>query len=239
MSTDSVIPSGKWEFNEEVTACFDDMLERSIPQYRVMRDVVTRLSLRYLKPGTVLLDLGTSRGTGLAMIRDAARGAGKADAVWFAGTEVSEPMLAAAKERFQGCPDVSVFRHDMRDGVPDLGSYSVITCVLTLQFTPIEYRHRIVNSIFERLDPGGAVILVEKILGSSFHMDSMLVDEYYRGKASNGYDAEKIEAKRRALEGVLVPVTASWNESLLERAGFSEIECVWRWMNFAAWIGVK
>lgn len=31
MKTDKVSPGSKWEFNEEVTQVFDDMLKRSIP----------------------------------------------------------------------------------------------------------------------------------------------------------------------------------------------------------------
>jgi tRNA (cmo5U34)-methyltransferase len=42
-----------------------------------------------------------------------------------------------------------------------------------------------------------------------------------------------------SLEGVLVPVTAAWNEYLLRSAGFSHVDCFWRWMNFAAWVAVK
>ncbi len=42
-----------------------------------------------------------------------------------------------------------------------------------------------------------------------------------------------------ALEGVQVPVTAKWNEDLLRAAGFRNVECYWRWMNFAAWVAVK
>ena len=35
-------PTGRrWEFDTSVTAVFDDMLRRSIPQYEVMRHVVS------------------------------------------------------------------------------------------------------------------------------------------------------------------------------------------------------
>jgi len=36
---DEVMPEGKWEFDESVTAVFENMLERSIPQYELMRDL--------------------------------------------------------------------------------------------------------------------------------------------------------------------------------------------------------
>jgi hypothetical protein len=67
----------------------------------------------------------------------------------------------------------------------------------------------------------------------------MMVHEYYGMKAQNGYTQEQIERKRLSLEGVLVPVTARWNEEMLAAAGFTQIDCFWRWMNFAGWIAIK
>jgi tRNA (cmo5U34)-methyltransferase len=66
-----------------------------------------------------------------------------------------------------------------------------------------------------------------------------MVDLYYKMKSDNGYSQEQIERKRLSLEGVLVPVTAKWNEELLKQAGFKYIDCFWRWMNFAGWIAIK
>jgi tRNA (cmo5U34)-methyltransferase len=58
-------------------------------------------------------------------------------------------------------------------------------------------------------------------------------------KGRNGYTEEEINSKRIALEGVLVPVTANWNEQLLRDAGFTQVECFWRNLNFAGWIAIK
>ena len=44
---------------------------------------------------------------------------------------------------------------------------------------------------------------------------------------------------RASLEGVLVPVTAEWNEAMLHAAGFRQVECFWRWMNFAGWLAIR
>jgi tRNA (cmo5U34)-methyltransferase len=89
------------------------------------------------------------------------------------------------------------------------------------------------------LEPGGALILVEKVLGSNNAIDTMLVDEYYRIKAENAYTQEQISAKRKSLEGVLVPITARWNEEMLKEAGFRSVDCFWRYLNFAGWVAVK
>lgn len=41
------------------------------------------------------------------------------------------------------------------------------------------------------------------------------------------------------LEGILVPVTARWNEELLHEEGFRSVDCFWRHLNFAGWVAVK
>ncbi|MCL4256698.1 MAG: tRNA (cmo5U34)-methyltransferase, partial [Anaerolineae bacterium] len=116
---------------------------------------------------------------------------------------------------------------------------SVVLSVLTLQFTPIEYRQRIVRDVFNGLIQGGAFILVEKVLGATAELDALLVKEYHDLKRTNGYSQEQIDRKRLSLEGVLVPVTARWNEELLIGAGFRQVDAFWRYMNFVGWVAIK
>ena len=78
-----------------------------------------------------------------------------------------------------------------------------------------------------------------KCLGNSARIDELMVEQYLDGKRANGYSDEQIDRKKASLEGVLVPVTAHWNEELLSMAGFRQIDCFWRWMNFAGWVGIK
>ena len=108
-----------------------------------------------------------------------------------------------------------------------------------MQFTPIEYRQKIVQSVYDNLIDGGAFIVVEKVLGNTNEIDEILVDEYYRIKSENLYTQEQIQSKRKSLEGVLVPITARWNEDLLKSVGFRKVDCFWRYLNFAGWIAIK
>lgn len=95
------------------------------------------------------------------------------------------------------------------------------------------------QSIYDHTIDGGALIIVEKVLGSSAKIDADMVALYYDMKTHNGYSQEQIERKRLSLEGKLVPVTAAWNEELMRMAGFKQVDCFWRWMNFAGWVAVK
>lgn len=233
---DATMPDGKWEFDASVTSVFDDMLSRSIPQYEVMRRACLDVAARYVQPATDIVDLGCSRGEAMAGLVDRF-GAGNR----FVGVEVSAPMLAAARERFAGyvkCGVVQILDTDLRRGYPPCRA-SVTLAVLTIQFTPIEYRLRILREVFKHTVPGGALVLVEKVIGATADIDAALVATYYDLKRENGYSQDQIERKRVSLEGVLVPVTAKWNEEMLAACGFREVDCFWRWMNFAAWVAVK
>lgn len=225
-----------WAFDAQVTAVFDNMLERSIPQYPVMRQACVDLACGFIQPDTDVVDLGCSRGEALAPLIDR-----HAEQNRFVGVEVSPPMLEAARARFAADiagGSVAIEPLDLRTDYPEVNA-SVTLCVLTLQFTPIEYRAHILRRIWESTVPGGALILVEKVLGSTAAMDAELVRNYYALKRHNGYAENEIERKRLSLEGRLVPVTAGWNEELLRAAGFVETECFWRWMNFAGWVAVR
>lgn len=229
-------PGRHWEFDTSVTAVFDDMLRRSIPQYEVMRHAVADLAARYVKPNTDVVDLGCSLGEALAPLVDRFG----ADCR-YVGVEVSPPMLEAARTRFRRLIDagvVQILDLDLRTGFPRV-SASVVLSVLTIQFTPIEHRLRILENIHASLLTGGALIFVEKVIGASASLDRDLVELYYEFKRASGYTREEIERKRLSLEGVLVPVTARWNEGLLRTVGFRHLDCFWRWMNFAGWIAVK
>lgn len=232
-TVDQTMPDGQWQFGDDVTAVFDDMLARSIPQYDVMRQSVFDLGAPFIQPESWITDLGCSRGEALAPFVDQYHAQN-----YFLGIEVSESMYYAARTRFAGNDRVVIRQEDLRLRCPAEPS-SLTLSVLTLQFTPIEYRQRILQDVYNALLPDGAFILVEKVLGSDAVINSLMVDRYYDLKGANGYSPEQIERKRLSLEGVLVPVTAKWNEDLLHSAGFKQMDCFWRWMNFAGWIAIK
>lgn len=232
----NLVEGRRWEFDEEVAADFDDMLRRSIPQHDLMRQTCFEIGSRFVQPGTAIVDLGCSRGEAMAAFLDRFGAQNR-----HVGVEVSLPMLAAARARFDGfvrCGVAQVRELDLRHGYP-VDKASLTLCVLTLQFTPIEHRQRILRDAFRQTVPGGAFVLVEKVLGSTAETDAVMVDAYHERKRAAGYTEDEVARKRLSLEGVLVPVTARWNEELLAGAGFRHVECFWRFLNFAGWLAVK
>lgn len=232
-------PNGKWEFNESVTSVFPDMLSRSIPGYGTMRDSVVRVAESFLSPekhNQSLLDLGCSRGDVIYEILDAADPNSVIDCV---GVDSSESMIATAKEIFQGWDNVSFIQSDLVDIEIFPGKYTVITCVLTAQFIPLDARQMFYEQVHKGLSADGVFIIVEKILGETPYSQALLVDIYHKFKREKDYTDEQIEEKRKALQGVLVPLRASENESMLKDSGFTNVQRFWQCLNFAGWIATK
>ncbi len=233
MEKDEHTPGKDWKFDESVTKVFDDMLQRSIPQYDVMRSTVRNIAFDYMKNGTSVIDVGCAKGDAIAGL------AHMFPNISFYGFDVSESMLDEARERFKDQENAVIAHRDLKDGLDVQEKASVIFSVLTIQFTPIEYRMQIIKSLYDQLEDGGALIIVEKVLGESAELDVMFREKYHALKGKNGYSKDDIDRKRLALSGVLVPITAKWNESMMRSAGFSQIDCFWRWMNFAGWVAIK
>ena len=213
------MPEGRWAFDIGVANVFEDMLERSIPQYETMRDAVSRLGVAYMRANTRVVDLGCSEGGALASL-SASVPAG--ERIEFIGYEMSEPMVERAEERFAEVDNVDIVRTDLRNALwndpvilDGRIECSVILSVLTLMFIPVEYRASVIEDCYRLLSSGGALIVVEKVLGRTGEIDQTFKQQYNQLKQRNGYSSEEIERKRLSLEGVLVPMQEEWNVQML------------------------
>lgn len=233
---DNVIPTSKRSFSEEVTKCFGDMLSRSIPDYETMRSLTEMLGFSFVQKDKDILDIGCSSGLAvepfIKKIGPDSR---------FILLDESPSMIAECKDKYRNGIEqgfITVKQHNISDGLPECNACLVLS-VLTIQFTPIEHRQKILSDIYNALDDGGALIFVEKVLGDTNATNQLMVDNYYAIKRNNGYSDEQIYSKKKSLEGVLVPVTAEANESFLRKAGFKYVDCFWRCLNFCGWLAVK
>lgn len=234
-AVDNVTPGEKWEFDSEVAKCFADMLERSIPDYKSMRSLVYEIGERFIKPGTWITDIGCS--TGLAV--EPFYNSHLTDNRYFL-CDNSEAMLDVCREKFaygvkRGAVEI-VSGNFYEQTIPD--NQSLVLSVLSMQFMPTAYRQKMINDIYNALNPGGVFVFVEKIIADK-GTDDLEVDLYYQMKRMNGYTDESIMQKRKSLENVLSPLKAKWNVDMLHEAGFGKVDMFWRCLNFCGWVAVK
>lgn len=236
---DNYVPTGKWQFNEQVTAVFPDMISRSIPGYGTMRDSVVRVAKHFLNLVGIeqyLLDVGCSRGDTIYEILDSLDPFVEVNCI---GIDSSEDMVLAAEYLFRDFDNVNFVHGDVTDIDITPGKYKVITSVLTAQFIPLDVRQEFYQRVHTGLSYDGVFIVVEKVLGETPTSQGLLVDIYHNYKSENGYTDEQIEEKRKSLQGVLVPLRASENEAMLMDAGFNNVQRFWQCLNFAGWVVSK
>lgn len=225
-----------FSFNHEVAAVFDDMVERSIPNYGEVHRIVADMVRRYLPSGATVYDLGCSTGTTIVLMDQTAKSVQKT--INFIGVDASKAML----EKCQAKLDANNVKAKLIEG--DLLNLEYESCDMvvmdyTLQFIPIEERTHLLTKIYDALKPGGRFVLAEKIASSQPGIQNIITDLYYDFKRRNGYSELEISQKREALENVMTPLTPIQQISMLEVAGFKEVDMVFRWYNFAAWLALK
>lgn len=231
------IPDGNWKFDETVGECFDDMVERSIPNYNETIDLLTRLSLPHLGTGqATIVDLGCSNGNALHRIRDLYIAERPTGATRIFGVDMEQHMLDRAAVRLGSC--VEFVQHDLRLQLPYRIASLKPNCVFllwTAQFVPLEFRARLFREIREIIAPNGALFVAEKLRGQTSRFQSALAREYRNFKVRTGkYSTESVTAKERALEGVLVSLSAPEQKQLMAAEGW-EVEEVTRYLGFASY----
>lgn len=225
-------------FDRAVAEVFDDMVARSVPFYAEQQHMVVELVRRYWQPGTVVVDLGCSTGTTLVNVCAAI------DAALGVGVDNSAPMLERAAARIEAGELGDRIRLVVADLADDparlpLDGASVVIMLWTLQFVDPVQRERLLRCIHDRLTPGGALILAEKILPRDSRADQLFVELYHELKRRNHYSDTEITRKRDALEKILVPLRIDENLALLRRSGFAVAEPFFQWYSFASFLCLK
>ncbi|PIK16334.1 carboxy-S-adenosyl-L-methionine synthase CmoA [Halobacteriovorax sp. JY17] len=226
-----------FEFNHDVAEVFDDMVSRSVPFYDEIHRIILDLVDRKYEGGAIY-DLGCSTATTISILDKHFK---KRDIKTpdYIGIDNSAPMLEKASEKIKKnkVTNAELICNDIAD--VNFRKSGMIIMNYTLQFIKPTERPDLLKKIYKSLDKGGMFILSEKIKSSGHTVNDLLIELYYDFKRRNGYSELEISQKREALENVLIPITPEKQIELLKKAGFKKVEMIFRWYNFACYLGVK
>jgi len=244
MSKDEIFkqPPGDepFRFDDTVASVFPDMLQRSIPGYAASLEAIGSLAARYVRDGTQCYDLGCSLGAATLAMRQGIR----TDGCRIVAIDNSQAMAERCRQvvveddaSHAAATPVDVIHGDIVDA--EISNASMVVLNYTLQFLAIGDRDGLMQRIYNGLVTGGLLLLSEKVLDESEHMEELLLDLHHEHKRRNHYSALEISRKRTALENVLVPETVARHRERLERAGFEHIAVWLRYFNFVSIIAIK
>lgn len=225
-----------FKFGSTVANVFDDMVNRSVPFYGEIQRIMAELAADYARPGMDVYDLGCATGTTLIGMNTTVP-----QDIRFIGIDDSMEMLDKCRTKLNEAGFSRPFDLRLADlnRDVDISNASVVVLCLTLQFVRPISREKLLKSIFDGLESGGVIILVEKILAEDSVFNREFIKHYYNYKRRNNYSEMEISQKREALENILIPYKLSENITLLQNIGFDHCEVFFKWYNFSGLIARK
>ncbi len=224
-----------FEFNARVADVFQNMIERSVPGYALVLDMIALLTHRFAQEGTHCYDLGCSLGASTLAIRQQLPASCKVIAVDNSQAMVARCQQAVARDHSQAPCDVLC--QDIRD--IKIENASIVVMNFTLQFIDDDKRRDILHSIARGLVPGGILILSEKVQQNTADQAELMTDIHHTFKKLQGYSDLEIAQKRTSLENVLVANSSTEHIDRLNEAGFTTATEFFRCLNFSAFLGIK
>ncbi|MGP5645885.1 carboxy-S-adenosyl-L-methionine synthase CmoA [Psychrobacter celer] len=237
--------AARFSFDEQVVACFPDMIRRSVPGYGqvlAMLPIFARRHCKYRQQGddgrrvSRVYDLGCSLGAASMALA----GEFAPQDLQIKAIDISPAMTTkAATVLNDNYPehDIEIVTADIRDVT--LEPCDMVILNLTLQFLPATDRVAVLENIYNALSEGGILVLTEKTHAVDEQYDAWLVERYYDFKRANGYTEMEISGKRNALENVLITDTLDGHHQRLDEVGFARHLTWFQFLNFVSIVAFK
>jgi len=195
---DCMIVPESWTFkNESVAKHFDDHVREQLPWYDSATHLVAHLVTAYAGEGAKVYDIGCSTGNLSATLADTARTRN-----WkWVGVDNSAEML----EQYRGIQPENLLSGDA--GHFEYEHHDVSVFFLSLLFMSRVDRHRLMSYMWAKLQHGGAMIIVDKMMPPAGYLGTVLHRYTIKSKYEAGANPVDIIKKEYSLLGIQIPMT--------------------------------
>ncbi|WP_313704498.1 methyltransferase domain-containing protein [Massilia sp.] len=222
-----------WSF-DNISGEFDDHIQKSIPLYRQGHELVCHYSDFFLKPDSIVYDIGCSTGQFLAKL--ARRHAQKAE-LRLIGIDTVADMIGYAGHLSAQDPRLSFVLGNALDMQFDHAD--MIVANYTIQFLPPRVRQTLIDTLYTSLNWGGAFFMFEKVRAPDSRFQDYANQIYIEFKLDNGFSEAEIINKARSIKGVMEPFSSQGNIDMLRRAGFTDIVTIQKYVCFEGFLAIK
>lgn len=222
-----------FEFNAAVADVFQDMISRSVPGYQLLLQMIGLYADIFVQDHSQVYDLGCSLGEAAKLV---ARQSSANDTRIIAIDNASSMI---EKCRLNDDPGSGIeWRCEDIQQSP-IENASMVILNLTLQFLAPHSRKELLERIYQGLNPGGVLVLSEKVSFDDDSESDRMIELYHAFKKVQGYSDLEISQKRTALENVLIPDNNNEHLQRLKAVGFDEVYECFRCFNFVSFLAIK
>jgi len=229
----------QFRFDQKVASVFPDMIQRSVPGYLLIQDMIGVLAKRYAQANSSIYDLGCSLGaSSLSMLANV-----KYEDIKLIGIDNSKAMIDGAQLALETFCTEHQIKNEYElicDNIEEINykNASVINLNFTLQFIAPSKRLALIQRVYDALIPGGILILSEKVYFPDKE-DLLQIELHHDFKKANGYSELEISQKRSALEDVLIRDSEEQHHKRLHAVGFEQSVTWFQCFNFMSLLAIK
>lgn len=177
-----------------------------------------------------ILDLGAGTGLLAAILRE------QFPKARLTLIDISEEMLARARERFDG-QDVSIITGDYSSEVIP-GRFDAIVSALSIHHLTDHDKAALFRRIFEALRPGGVFVNADEVKGETPELDRLYWQAWEDEIIARGIDPREVVAARERMRHD-IPATLDAHLRWLREAGFTDVDCWYKYWGYAVFGGRK
>ena len=223
-------------FDQAVVDVFPDMIKRSVPGYETILAHCGELASRYVQADSHCYDLGCSLGASTVAMRSRIEGR-NAKIIAVDNSSAMLDKCATVLASVPSAVSTELVNLDICDTA--INNASIVVMNFTLQFIPMAQRVRLLEKIYMGLNPGGCLVISEKLHFEPPSLNTLLSDLHHQFKRAQGYSDLEISQKRDSIENVLIPETLDAHIQRLRTCGFQSASPWFQCFNFCSLVAIK
>lgn len=216
---------------DQCATAYDADRPKLVPSFNELYGTAMRVIPFSTNAQLQVLDLGTGTGLFAAMV------AKSFSEARLHLTDVSEAMLAQARQRFAGNPRVT-FSLQEHSQLSVTSEYDLVISALSIHHLENCEKQALFRKVHQSLRPGGRFINVDQALAPTQRGEEQYEHMWLEDVRSNGVSElalEQAQERMREDRNALLSDQLKW----LSDAGFSEIDCWYKRFRFVVYGGTK
>ena len=148
-------------------------------------------------------------------------------------TDISEAMLAQARQRFEGNPRVTYSLQE-HSSLSATSEYDLVISALSIHHLEDSDKRTLFRKIYEALSPGGMFINVDQALAPTYSAEEHYERKWLEDAKANGaseFSVTQARERMREDKNALLADQLTW----LEEAGFEDIDCWYKRFRFVVY----